>query len=577
MTETNDASDPGTEAVGRVLSSQPSGPMDFWVVVDSSHVLQLDDVVSTRRRMPDGGEVSIYGVVNDIEAQDEGARYPSDTFRITDGRIPGRTSETAHVILTRTDPETPVPPTPGAAVLLASGEDRDKALDFKDMAHKLPAGLSRRMEPVYLDYDFVNGDKGGHINISGISGVATKTSYATFLLYSILHSGVAGAATANTKGLIFNVKGQDLTFLDCPNTLLSPQDRVKYDILGLPSAAFRSVGVLCPPRRGDLTALPDSGARTLPAKPLFWTLEMFCREKLLPFLFADSEDDQQQYTIVMHNVTAQLAQCKPAIGGGVEIGGQTVRTFDALVDAVEAQLRGEDEDDPGQEWTGRAVTKGTVNAFMRRLGSATRHVGHLIRSDVPNPEQHAIDLDSSQVTVVDIHNLHDRAKRFVVGVVLRQAFEAKESSGRADPRLFVVLDELNKYAPREGRSPIKELLLDVAERGRSLGVILIGAQQTASEVERRVVSNCAVRVVGRLDSAEAQREQYGFLRGAQRDRATILKPGSLYVAQPRLPMPLQVEFPFPAWATKSSEADQDSPAAAASAASDPFAGFDSVI
>ena len=41
-------------------------------------------------------------------------------------------------------------------------------------------------------------------------------------------------------------------------------------------------------------------------------------------------------------------------------------------------------------------------------------------------------------------------------------------------------------------------LLDVAERGRSLGIILIGAQQTASEVERRIVANSAVRVVGRL-------------------------------------------------------------------------------
>ena len=47
-------------------------------------------------------------------------------------------------------------------------------------------------------------------------------------------------------------------------------------------------------------------------------------------------------------------------------------------------------------------------------------------------------------------------------------------TGTARP--FVVLDELNKYAPREGRGPIKEVLLDIAERGRSLGVVLIGAQ-----------------------------------------------------------------------------------------------------
>ena len=179
---------------------------------------------------------------------------------------------------------------------------------------------------------------------------------------------------------------------------------------------------------------------------------------------------------------------------------------------------------------------------------------HLIRADIADASRHGLNLDNHQVTVVDIHSLHDRAKRFVVGVVLRQAFNAKEASGVAKPLQLVVLDELNKYAPRDSSSPIKEILLDVAERGRSLGIILIGAQQTASEVERRVVANSAIRVVGRLDPAEARRDEYGFLPPVQRQRATILKPGSMYVAQPRLPVPLLVEFPFPAWATRSSEA-----------------------
>jgi DNA helicase HerA-like ATPase len=135
-----------------------------------------------------------------------------------------------------------------------------------------------------------------------------------------------------------------------------------------------------------------------------------------------------------------------------------------------------------------------------------------------------------------------------------------------------VLDELNKYAPRDGTSPIKELLLDVAERGRSLGIILIGAQQTASEVERRIVANSAVRVVGRLDPAESARQEYGFLPTVQRQRATILKPGSMFLTQPELPVPLLVQFPFPAWATRSSEAG-DNPASTVPA--DPFAGLPS--
>ena len=74
-----------------------------------------------------------------------------------------------------------------------------------------------------------------------------------------------------------------------------------------------------------------------------------------------------------------------------------------------------------------------------------------------------------QLNVIDIHNLHDTAKRFVVGVILKQLLADKDQRGVRDPLTFVVLDELNKYAPREGWSPIKEVVLDIAERGRSLG------------------------------------------------------------------------------------------------------------
>ncbi len=135
-----------------------------------------------------------------------------------------------------------------------------------------------------------------------------------------------------------------------------------------------------------------------------------------------------------------------------------------------------------------------------------------------------------------------------------------------------MIDELNKYAPREGSSPIKEVLLDIAERGRSLGIILIGAQQTASEVERRIVSNSSVKVVGRLDPAEAGRPEYGFLPPSQRQRATLAKPGTMFVSQPEIPVPLAVEFPFPAWATRLSEsAGTPVTSTNGSAPRDPFA------
>jgi DNA helicase HerA-like ATPase len=496
----------------------------------------------------------MYGVVSQVRARQEGARFDSDVFLIADGVLPGEVSEAALVQATRFEPEIFVPPRPGSPVRRASGHERDMALFFDQMDRRLPAGLSRSDEPFFLNLDFIDGTRGAHVNISGVSGVATKTTYATFLLYSLFTSGALGAEAANTKALIFNVKGEDLLFLDCPNSQLDGAQSERYAHLDLPLDAFPHVGVFAPPRRGDPNAAPQVSARTDKVRSFFWTIEEFCAQGLLPFLFADAEDDRQQYTMVVHNVTQHLRQeAEPVGDGAVSIRGQTIRTFRALVDLIceEAVLP---EDDAGWGWAGRAIGIGTVNAFIRRLFGAVDHVEPLVRADVKRTDEQRVHFEGQQVTVVDLHNLNDRAQRFVVGVVLRMAFQQKEQSGQARPLQFVVLDELNKYAPREGSSPIKEILLDVAERGRSLGIILIGAQQTASEVERRIIANSSIRVVGRLDTAEAGRAEYGFLPQVQRQRATIIKPGTMIVSQPQLPIPMVVEFPFPAWATRAAEA-----------------------
>lgn len=556
--------------VGLVIGTDDATPLEYWVAIAAGQYLQLDDVVALDRPVPGRDPVRMYGLVGDMRARHDGVRFDNDVFLVDDGVLPAEVSEAALVQTTRVEPEVFVPPLPGTRVRRAEGDERDIALFFDGMDSRLPIGLSRDESPVFLNLEFLDGTRGGHVNISGISGVATKTTYATFLLYSLFTSGVLGAETTNTKALVFNVKGEDLLFLDHANTRLDADAETAYRRLGLTPGPFPSVGVHAPPRRDDAAATPDVSTRTAGVTSFFWTLEDFCRDELLPFLFVDAEDDRQQYTIVVSNVTARLK--REAVGAGdgaVSIAGRTLRTLSELVEVICEQV----DPDLGSPWAGAAIGPGTVNAFIRRLHAAVKPLEPLIRADVAHPEKHRVDLESHQVTVVDLHNLADRAKRFAVGVMLRKAFERKERSGTAHPLQFVVLDELNKYAPREGSSPIKEILLDIAERGRSLGVILIGAQQTASEVERRIVSNSAIRVVGRLDSAEASRGEYGFLPDVSRKRSTILKPGTMLVSQPELPVPLLVQFPFPAWASRGSEAGAN-PDAALAPGADPFARFD---
>jgi len=586
-------------SVGIVLANDRSRPLEFWFKLEEQARVQLDELVAVDVFNPFNPDrpVAVYAVVDDLIDSVEGLAFPGDTELLEQGASYGRRILMAHARVLRFVPDVLRPPRPGAPVRLAKGDDLAKALyvdRMKDAA--LPVGVLRNGQPAYLNYDFLCGVAGGHVNISGVSGVATKTSFATWLLYSVLNARRSdGQYVArnrqDVKGVVFNVKGTDLLYLDKPNARCREDERAyceeagleaasRYDLLGLPAAPFERVACRMPPRAGlagaeRLACEVPAGAT---ATPYAWSLLEFCQKGMLPYLFA-LDPGSQMIQFVTEDVTERLKRYASGQQGphvylppgevtdwdpaaargtleGLEGDGRVkLTTLDELLDHVADMLLGE-------HW-GRNHAQGTIQAFIRRFRGALKHVRHLVRGDLPARELEKARLDplasSDMVHVIDIHDLHSVAQAFVVGVVLRDVFEQREAAGRSPGTVYVVLDELNKYAPAQEESPIKETLLDIAERGRSLGVILIGAQQTASEVERRVVSNAAVRVVGRLDMAEATRPEYRFLPGTLQERAGILSPGSMIVHQPDLPVPLMVTFPFPAWATRGSEVARSAP------------------
>ncbi len=549
-----------SSVVGLVLGSQDATPLEFWVGVREGGRLQLDDLVVTRTTLDDGEEVTFYGIVDIVRKRFEGSQFDTDAFRVAAGTLPADVSYAAHVQVTRIEPEVFVPPSPGAPVDVVRGEEFRRALYFDRMERSVAIGLTRTGEAVHANLEFLDGTRGAHASISGVSGVATKTSYATFILYSLFHSGALGLDAANAKALIFNVKGEDLLWLDKPNVKLTPEIEAEYGRLGLPAGPFQSVAFFAPARRGSDTPMPDTGSRQEGVQPYVWTLREFCRERLLRFVFVDGEDARAQIHLVISRVEQALefaAREGDQSTASVMVDGNAIASFSDLVDLL-------DSDNLKTMMRGAPVADGTLDAFRRRLHAAGERMGQLV-SGHSQARNHAIDWSAQQVTVVDIHSLHSTAQLFVVGVLLKRMMEQKEQQGGSRPLVFVVLDELNKYAPREGWSPLHSVLLDIAERGRSLGVSLFGAQQTASEVERRIVGNASLKVVGRLDAAEAERSEYGFLTRVGRVRATLLRPGSMIVAQPEIPMAILLRFPFPSWATRKDEV------AAESRGADPFA------
>jgi hypothetical protein len=334
------------------------------------------------------------------------------------------------------------------------------------------------------------------------------------------------------------------------------------------------------PRSGDVV-VPDTGGRQEGVAAFAWTPREFVDEGLLRFLFTDASDSRNQIPFIEERVRSQLRRFAVDVAGepGAIVlrdpseghrpgdavtpnrGERVIRELRDLVAAIEEFVDPEDgESAPDGRWTGR-VQAGTISAFVRRLHSASHRLGHLVTAG----ESRRIDRTAAQVTVVGIQSLHDLGQRFVVGAMLAETFTEKEQTGQRLPLSVIVLDELNKYAPREGTSPLKDMLIDIAQRGRSLGVLLVGAQQTASRVAPEVMENAAIRVAGRLDAAEAERAEYGWMLPSTRARARLLKPGTMVVSQPAIPVPLVVDFPFPPWATRKEEVDVGD--------DDPFAGL----
>src|SRR5260370_25381593 len=112
------------DRLGLVVGTVPATPLQFSVGLAPGQYAQLDDVVVTHRPLPGQQGVRIAGVVTNVEAVHEGARFASDVFLIDSGALPAEVCEVAEATVTRVEPELYVPPLPCATVSRAGGAGR---------------------------------------------------------------------------------------------------------------------------------------------------------------------------------------------------------------------------------------------------------------------------------------------------------------------------------------------------------------------------------------------------------------------------------------------------------------------
>ena len=151
------------------------------------------------------------------------------------------------------------------------------------------------------------------------------------------------------------------------------------------------------------------------------------------------------------------------------------------------------------------------------------------------------------VYVIDVANLEEDAQDLIFARVVSKLREHLERRDLGVKHVVVFVDELNKYAPGDGPDTyVRKMLLDIAERGRYLGLVLFSAQQFRSQVHRRVVGNSGTALYGRMDADELATPGYAVLSPAIETKLATLEKGQLMVRHPHFTQPIFVRFPRPA-------------------------------
>ena len=458
-------------------------------------------------------------------------------------------------------------------VFFATNAAIEFALGSEDFSgHRIPMLLhengnekdgSPQRTPLYVDGDYLLGPEAGHLNITGMSGLSTKTSHALFTISSTFQT----MKDKKVAALMFNVKGADLLFLDKPVEVnpeddpdlaeryakanqkgLPQEDREMYASLGLEIQPFDNLRIFAPMRYGM-----EAGERIIHA-------EGVPTRKLNTLRNARGEDSN------VYPIIWELGDVLPYAGyvfepsdmddkfrGFIEeLRDQGVRTqadFYGLLDEIEDYFEAAREDGKNiSSWNGHnhmtiAKVRNRFKVLPNKCGGLLAH-GRVEHGDLPRVDG---PFENNEMRVVDISQLTGIPQDLIVTSVISKIWELAESGRLGVDKLIIFVDELNKYAPSGSSrtSSLKDTLVDISARGRHLNLTLFGAQQFRSKVDDEVVGNAATSLYGRIGDEELTNSSYRSFSGTTREELLQLEKGRLLCRHAHYAVPVFGTFPRP--------------------------------
>lgn len=558
------------KTIGKVaaLEKNPTTIDNFCFWTDKKTILNPFDVVVVDHI----NGTKTYGVVEEIshitDAESFLGEYFSNDFGNLDSSVLteriGMNYVSARVVGNTGNIYIPVHS--GAKVSLGSPDDIQTALGLDKVKNPVVCGCLEMYSgvddakvnlPVYVNSDFLIGPEGAHLNISGISGLASKTSYAMFLLNALQQKSHSNTSDSSKVAYIFmNVKGRDLLSIDQPSSDLDDTQRQMYAKMGLEEIPFKNVKYFYPyggkgkaktyAKSEDLEKQLNKGQ----AKLFKYTFND--DNENLDLLFSNIEDPNQTIESIINYIVSKQNPFN------------NVDSWKNMIDAVDQMgLKGGSNNKEISVMSWRKFKR----IIRKSIGSDPMFGDEIEKSKHQTRLEDEIkNLKSNDVFVIDIAKQEENMQAFVFGSIMQAVTKLKlgefdddmpiEDRQNIPDRIIIFVDELNKYASSETpkSSPILRLLLDIAERGRSLGIVLFSAEQFKSAIHKRITGNCSTHAYGRTNSIEVADKAYSFVPSTYKNMMTRLKQGEYIIQNPIFHSLLKIKFPKPLYKQDKGEA-----------------------
>lgn len=551
-----------SKIIGKVLATEknPSTMEEFYFWTKPDLILNPFDVVKVEHI----NDSITYGVIEEISHITDTANFLSDfisndfgelntsffTNRVSMNYVKAKIIGNSQNIY--------IPVLNSKEVCIANKEEVLFALGLNTIKNPIPCGYIEMYQGaditdrikicVNIDSNFLIGPEAAHLNISGISGLAAKTSYAMFLLKAIQDKNLnlqSEEDDTDVAFVIFNVKGKDLLAIHEENLFENSEEEKEvfqlYKEMGMSTRPFKNVHYYYPYSDNNVwnTYLePETVNKNIDNEiAQMYKYEYEKDKDNLDLMFASLDDPTQTMDSILNYIITNQGNFG------------RLSNWHEFIEEVQSHSQA------GNKSSDKEITVQSWRKFARIIKKSIYQ--NNIFTDIQNRKKEIRINDAlkkikkNEVHVIDISKLNDDMQSFVFGDAVRTIYDLKlgqEITDNEPPsKVIIFIDELNKYASSDvpKNSPILRQVLDIAERGRSLGVILFAAEQFKSAIHPRVTGNCSTFAYGRTNSIELAKNDYKFIPSIYKSIMARLKQGEYIIQNPVFNSLLNVKFPKP--------------------------------